>query len=113
MYEYAVKIVRIVDGDTVDVDIDLGFEVTLKNQRVRLIGIDAPETRTRDADEKTRGIASKNFVETMIPVGSQQYLISREYHGERGKYGRILGDFKIEDSVLTDLMVRHGYAIPM
>jgi len=48
MYEYAVTIVRVVDGDTVDVDIDLGFEVTLKNQRVRLIGIDAPETRTRD-----------------------------------------------------------------
>ena len=110
MYEYAVTIVRVVDGDTVDVDIDLGFEVTLKNQRVRLIGIDAPETRTRDPEEKARGIASKNFVESLLPIGSQQYLISREYHGERGKYGRILGDFKIEDNALTDLMVLHGHA---
>ena len=113
MYEYTVTIVRVVDGDTVDVDIDLGFEVTLKNQRVRLIGIDAPETRTRDQEEKTRGLASKEFVETMLPIGSQQYLISREYHGERGKYGRILGDFTVGDGTLTDLMVRHGHAISM
>ena len=59
MYEYRAKIVRIIDGDTVDVDIDLGFGIWMKNERVRIMGIDTPESRTRDKVEKKFGLASK------------------------------------------------------
>jgi micrococcal nuclease len=55
MYEYNVKVVRVIDGDTIDVDIDLGFNIVLKKQRIRLYGIDTPESRTRDKEEKVRG----------------------------------------------------------
>ena len=63
MYEYNCKIVKVVDGDTVDVDIDLGFGVWMRNERVRLYGIDAPESRTRDKEEKKYGLASKKYVQ--------------------------------------------------
>ena len=62
MYEYKCKIVKIVDGDTVDVDIDLGFGVWLRKQRVRLVGIDTPESRTKDLEEKKYGLAAKEFL---------------------------------------------------
>ena len=74
MYEYNSVIRKIVDGDTVDVDIDLGFGVWLKDQRIRLHGIDTPECRTRDAEEKIFGLAAKNFVISSLPVGSNQIL---------------------------------------
>ena len=70
MFEYNCKIVRVVDGDTVDVDIDLGFDVWLKKQRIRLYGVDTPESRTRDLEEKKYGFAAKAVVEKHIPVGS-------------------------------------------
>lgn len=113
MYQYRATIVRVIDGDTVDVDIDLGFDVTLKNQRVRLIGIDSSEVRTRDAAEKERGLAAKAFVETLIPVGTEHLLISREYHGERGKFGRIIGDFEISNGTLTQAILDAGHAVPV
>ena len=62
MHEYRAKVIKIVDGDTVDLDIDLGFDVVLANQRVRLYGIDTPESRTRDAEEKYYGKLSKQFL---------------------------------------------------
>ena len=116
MYEYKCRIDRVVDGDTVDVDIDLGFDVWIVKQRIRLIGIDAPETRTRDLEEKEQGIKSKEYVEKHLPVGSIATLVSREYNGEKGKFGRIIGDFRTYDSVwdaermLTELMIRDGFA---
>ena len=60
MYEYKVKVVRVIDGDTIDVDIDLGFNTTLTKKRIRLYGMDTPESRTRDKEEKQRGLLSKN-----------------------------------------------------
>ena len=66
MYEYRAKIRRVVDGDTVDVDIDLGFGVWLKKQRVRLYGIDTPESRTRDLDEKKFGLMAKEFLKAEL-----------------------------------------------
>ena len=63
MYQYNCRIVRVVDGDTVDVDIDLGFDVWLKKQRIRLYGVDTPESRTRDLEEKKHGLMAKKFVE--------------------------------------------------
>ena len=87
MYEYKAKIHRIIDGDTVDVTIDLGFEMTTK-QRVRLYGINTPETRTRDLEEKARGKAAKaRLLELLNDCGRKIVLRTTK----RGKYGLILG----------------------
>ena len=113
MYEYKCIIERVVDGDTVDVSIDLGFGVWLHNERVRILGIDAPETRTRDLEEKAAGLDAKAFVAQLLPVGSEQVLISKAFEG---KFGRILGDFSIyypkEDrqSTLSEVMLLEGHA---
>lgn len=115
MYEYDCIINRVIDGDTVDVHIDLGFGVWLKNERVRLEGIDAPEVRTRDLEEKERGLSSKAFVERTLPVGSKQRLKSV---GFNGKYGRILGTFILYDSLedrwtnLSEMLLAQGLAVP-
>ena len=66
MYEYRCTVVKIVDGDTVDVDIDLGFGVWLKKERIRMFGIDTPESRTRDLEEKKYGLAAKEFLTGML-----------------------------------------------
>ena len=115
MYEYHCKILKVVDGDTVDVDIDLGFGVWLKKERVRVNGIDTPESRTRDKVEKTYGILAKNFVKSYLPVGSVQVL-QTEKDGT-GKFGRILGKFLVYDKKedremhLGDIMIREHLAV--
>lgn len=96
MYEYKAKILRVVDGDTVDVDIDLGFDIVLKKQRIRLYGVDTPESRTRDLEEKKHGLAAKEFVQSYLPVGTKQTLQTRL--DDRGKFGRILGEFVAFDA---------------
>jgi len=111
MYEYNCKIVRVVDGDTVDVDIDLGFAVWLKKQRIRLFGVDTPESRTRDAVEKKFGIMAKNFVKGRLPVGSMQVLKTR-MDDSRGKFGRILGEFVMEDTTLNQLLIVTNNGVP-
>ena len=78
MYEYRCKIVKVIDGDTVDVDIDLGFGVWLHKERIRLYGIDTPESRTRDLEEKKYGLMAKDLVLTLMPVGSMQTLITEK-----------------------------------
>ena len=98
MFEYQCKIVKVIDGDTVDVDIDLGFGVWLKKQRIRLYGIDTPESRTRDLEEKKYGNMAKRFVQSHLPVGETRTLITVK--DKVGKYGRILGKFKAYDSDL-------------
>ena len=105
MYEYRCKIDRVVDGDTVDVDIDLGFGIWLRKERVRLYGIDTPESRTRDLEEKKYGLASKSFVQDLLPVGSMQTLRTRK--DDKGKFGRILGEFVVYDAV-TDSSKRQA-----
>ena len=115
MYEYRCKIVRVVDGDTADVDIDLGFGVWLKKQRIRFYGIDTPESRTSDDVEKIYGKAAAAFVESYLPVGSVQTLITHK--DALGKYGRILGQFKCYDSeadawtILNELMIQKHHAV--
>ena len=76
MNEYHCVITKIIDGDTIDVDIDLGFDCWLHKQRIRLYGIDTPESRTRDLEEKKYGLAAKAFVEKFIPLGSTALLLS-------------------------------------
>ena len=114
MYEYSCIIKRVIDGDTVVVDIDLGFDVHLKDQHIRLEGIDAPEVRTRDLEEKEKGLEAKSFVESILPVGTEQVLKSYQY---QGKYGRIIGSFHVYSPTtdrwtdLCKLMVEEGYAV--
>jgi len=110
MYEYRVKVVKVVDGDTVDVDIDLGFDVILKNQRVRLAGIDAPESRTRDLVEKQFGLLAKEVVQDMLSEGL--IVLSCTEYDSKGKFGRILGDFIVNDVSLVEYMISEGYGVP-
>jgi len=80
MYDYRAKIVKVVDGDTVDVDIDLGFGVWLQDERVRLVGVDTPESRTRDLTEKVFGLAAKEFVKNFVEVeGADVQLVTSSY----------------------------------
>ena len=110
MYEYKCKILRVVDGDTVDVDIDLGFGMWMHKERIRLYGIDTPESRTRDLEEKRYGNIAKEVVKSHMPVGSTQTLITEK--DKSGKYGRILGKFRLEDgSILNDFMIEKHYAV--
>ena len=94
MYQYKVTVTKIVDGDTVDVDIDLGFAVVLKKQRVRLYEIDTPESRTRDLEEKKFGLASKEYLKNKLKNATNIYLTSHD----KGKFGRILGELFIDDN---------------
>ena len=110
MFEYKCKIVKVIDGDTTDVDIDLGFGVWLKKQRIRFFGIDTPESRTRDLEEKKYGLAAKKYVTDHMPLGSTQTLVTVK--DGKGKYGRILGQFKLEDgSILNDNMIAEHHAV--
>jgi len=117
MYTYRCKILRVVDGDTVDVDIDLGFNVWLHRERVRIAGIDAPESRTRDLTEKLFGKAAKERVKEFLPVGSTCTLLCKTYDST-GKFGRILGDFEVYDGEydrwcsMAEKLIDEGYVAP-
>jgi micrococcal nuclease len=104
MYEYKCVITRIVDGDTVDVDIDLGFSVWLKKQRIRLYGVDTPESRTSDKIEKIYGRKAKAFVQERLPLNSHQILRTK-LDDSRGKFGRILGEFVCGESTVNQLLI--------
>ena len=95
MYEYTTFIDRIVDGDTVDVWIELGFDVRI-HERVRLAGIDTPESRTRDDREKKFGKMATARVSELLPVGMKFKAVSKSYDS-RGKYGRAMLDFYLPD----------------
>ena len=116
VYEYKCKVVRVVDGDTVDVDIDLGFGVWMHKERIRLHGIDTPESRTRDLEEKKYGLLAKEQIRFFLPEGSMQTLVT--VRDKAGKFGRILGKFKIFDSkndcetTINDWMIQEHHAAP-
>lgn len=109
MYEYRCKVIRVVDGDTVDVDIDLGFGVWLQGERIRLVGIDAPESRTSDPVEKVFGLLAKEWLENRLPVGSIVLMKSKDF---KGKFGRILGDFELASGMVSELMIKEHMAVP-
>ena len=110
MYEYNVTVTKVVDGDTVDVDIDLGFGMTYKKQRVRLMGIDTPESRTRDLVEKLFGKASKKHLKEIIQNAEMLTLVSHD----KGKFGRILGELFIGDSKysINQQQIDEFHAVP-
>ena len=113
MYEYKVKVLRVVDGDTVDVDIDLGFGVWLRKERVRIMGIDTPESRTRDKVEKKFGLASKAKLKELLKDGAiLKTEVSKKGEDMKGKFGRILGDFILDDNrKVTEVLIQEGHAV--
>ena len=114
MYEYKCKVLRVVDGDTVDVDIDLGFGIVLSDERVRIMGIDTPESRTRDKVEKLFGKASKRRLESLLgEVAILKTQINKDGEDMKGKFGRVLGDFVTEDGrMATEVMIEEGHCVP-
>jgi len=113
MYEYKCKVNKVIDGDTVDVDIDLGFGVVLTDERVRVMGIDTPESRTRNKVEKLFGLASKARLKELL---TKHCVLKTEINknGEdmKGKFGRVLGDFVAADGrMITDILIEEGYAV--
>jgi len=112
MHEYKVKIIKVVDGDTVDVDIDLGFGIWLRKERVRLMGIDTPESRTSDKVEKVFGLAAKARLISLLGVDA--ILETQVHKGEnmKGKFGRILGNFTTSNGEhCADVLMREGHAV--
>jgi micrococcal nuclease len=111
--EYDVVVIKVVDGDTVDVDIDLGFGVCLRDERVRIMGIDTPESRTRDKVEDLFGEAAKARLKVLMKDGGK-LITTEDRKGEdmKGKFGRILGDFRIGDGrKVTDILIEEGHAV--
>tara|TARA_Y100001937_G_scaffold39655_1_gene56318 strand:- start:1578 stop:1994 length:417 start_codon:yes stop_codon:yes gene_type:complete len=112
MFEYSCKLVKVIDGDTIDIDIDLGFGVWLRNQRIRMYGIDTPESRTRDLEEKKYGLAAKSFLTGML---DDSHLILKTHKDERGKFGRILGEVwrttNFADQSINDYMIEKHHAV--
>ena len=109
-----VSIDRVVDGDTIDVSIDLGFDL-IKKERVRIAGIDTPEKRTRDLEEKALGIDATNWMKKNLEdtiAGDDELTIRTELVGGMGKYGRLLGWLYVGESnvSLNEIMIEEGYA---
>ena len=109
-----IEINRVVDGDTIDVTIDLGFDL-YKKERVRVAGVDTPEKRTRDLEEKELGIEATNWLKKALDgaiAGDDDLIIRTELDGGVGKYGRLLGWLYIGDAELSlnELMIEEGYA---
>ena len=108
MFEYKCKLVRVVDGDTVDVDIDLGFGVWLRKQSIRLYGIDKPESRTSDPIEKVYGNAAKDFLVKWTGAGE---LRIKTHIDAKGKFGRILGELWTFDTNINQTLVDNHHAV--
>ena len=115
MYTYKIELIRVVDGDTIDAYIDLGFDVKIK-KRIRLMGINSPESRTRDLEEKARGLAAKDRLKAILEGAS---IIQLTSYGV-GKYGRCLGELNVDiidgKEHLTlvnvnELLVKEGHAV--
>ena len=108
MYKYKCKLVRVVDGDTADVMIDLGFDTWIKS-RLRFKGVDTWEKRTRDKEEKIKGLAATAFTQTYLELNEGQFTI--QSYG-KGKYGRVLAEIFIdgEDKSLNQLLIENGHA---
>tara|TARA_A100001388_G_C28751478_1_gene492434 strand:- start:465 stop:884 length:420 start_codon:yes stop_codon:yes gene_type:complete len=109
MYEYRVEIVKVIDGDTVDVNIDLGFGVWLHKERVRLYGIDTPESRTSDKEEKVYGLMAKDFLIEWISAGN--VTLKTKTYDAKGKFGRILGELWVFDTNLNQKMIDEHHAV--
>ena len=106
--EYKVKILRVLDGDTVDVLFDFPFGIQVK-KRVRLFGINAPETRTRDLEEKSKGILAKERLSELLKEAKMKCVL--RYHGD-GKFGRPLGELFVNGVNINLVLVSEGHSVP-
>jgi len=112
MYQYACKINKVLDGDTVNIDLDLGFNIILANQHVRMTGIDTPESRTTNKEEKPRGLLSKKKLSEQLSVGSWQKITTSRPDNNDDKFGRILGEFILEDGTnVNQWLIKNNYAV--
>ena len=109
MYEYGCKVTRVVDGDTVDCEIDLGFDIIYKS-RVRLYGIDTPESRTTNKDEKARGKLASAFLKDAINAADTIKIQTKL--DKKGKFGRVLGVIVADDVDLNQALVDNYHAVP-
>jgi len=114
MYEYRAYVNKVVDGDTVDVDIDLGFGIRLTDERVRIMGIDTPESRTSNEVEKIFGLAAKHRLQELLgDVTTLRTQIAKDGEDMRGKFGRVLGDFVAKDGrLVTEILIEEGHCVP-
>ena len=113
-YEYNATVIDVVDGDTITVDIDLGFNVKLANQKVRLLGVDTPESRTSDKIEKIFGIASKEYCKKFIDECKDKTVIIRTYLSDsEEKFGRLLGEIinPTTKKILNEELIKNNYAV--
>jgi micrococcal nuclease len=111
MYEYRVKsVLAVIDGDTIDVEIDLGFDISI-TKRVRLAGIDTPESRTSDKNEKTLGLEAKALLKQQL-AGAKTIVIKTEKPDSSEKYGRVLGWVYLDGAATSfnETMIASGYA---
>lgn len=110
MYTYKAKLIRIIDGDTIDAEIDLGFD-TIVRKRIRLYGINTPETRTKNLQEKEQGFAAKQRLTELL---SREFVVETILN-KRGKYGRVLGIvYTLNDNGkqnVNDMLVEEGFAV--
>ena len=111
MYEYKAEVRRVVDGDTVDVTIDCGFNIHIK-ERVRLSGIDTPECRTRDLEEKKRGLAAKDRLIEILESFGNRFVI-KTFIDKKGKFGRLLGELISPDGSqnANQMLLEEGHAV--
>jgi len=111
LYQYRAKVDRVVDGDTIDVIFDLGFDISYKS-RVRFVGINTPESRTRDLEEKALGLAAKDFVGRWLIEHAGNSPIIETSLDKKGKFGRVLGRILNEEGVcLNDVLLEEGHAV--
>ena len=117
-FEYHAKVVEVVDGDTIVIDIDLGFDIKLTNQKVRLLGVDTPESRTSDKIEKVFGLASKEFVKKFVKECEDQVIIRTHISDDvdengREKFGRLLGEIVNPKNrkILNEELISNNYAV--
>lgn len=107
MYEYNCKIRRIIDGDSIIIDIDLGFGLWIHGESIRLFGVDCPECRSRDKEEKAAGLAAKKFVSRFLKPGGT-YTLSTQ---GKGKFGRYLGVISDEAGSVNDALIENHLAV--
>lgn len=112
MYIYRCRVNKVLDGDTVDIDLDLGFNIILANQRVRMAGVDTPESRTSNEEEKPRGLLSKKKLGEKLPVGAWVKIKTLRADSNDDKFGRILGEFILEDGTqVNQWLIDNNYAV--
>ena len=111
MYEYKAKLMRVVDGDTIDAEIDLGFNIFIK-ERIRFAGIDTPESRTRNKHEKSWGMAAKCRVIDLLNGDNSEFVLTTKIQ-KKGKFGRILGSIVLNDGTeVSEVLLSEKLAIP-